>query len=118
MKKKIVDIPIYGGKLIIREVKNWKKINKKYNFELEPHVDGCVFNMISDSKDHSEFHICFLGKPSNSLIVHEVIHLVNSIYKYRHVELDLDNDEPQAYLAEWLFEQVEQYFEENGKYKK
>ena len=111
--KKKVKIPIYSGNMFIHLVENWKGLNKEFHFDpkLDNSMDGCVFT--SSKKDGcTEFHIAFKGTPSNSLIAHESVHVVNSIFKHCLIDLDLDNDEPQAYLTEWVFEEVEQFFEE------
>ena len=40
--KKIIDIPILGGKLCITRIKSWKKVNKEYGFDLTNIMDACV----------------------------------------------------------------------------
>jgi hypothetical protein len=40
------------------------------------------------------------------IIAHECVHLVNMIFDDVHVEPDLLNDEPQAYLVGWLFGKI------------
>lgn len=37
------------------------------------------------------------------LLVHESVHAANVLFKEIGHALDLDNDEPQAYLVEWIF---------------
>ena len=48
----------------------------------------------------------------DGVVAHEAVHAVNNIFKSRGIKLDINNDELQAYLTEWVFEQVENYFEE------
>ena len=111
MKKKAIKIPIYGGVLKIKIVKNWKKLNKKFNCNYTNSVDGCAYYTI-DKDGVTNFHIEFLGKPSLGVIVHESVHCVNHIFKSRGVKLDVKKDEHQAYFTEWIFEQVSNYIEE------
>lgn len=40
------------------------------------------------------------------LIVHEVVHLVNRIFHFKGVKLDAENDETQAYLTEYIFNEI------------
>ena len=47
--------------------------------------------------------------PSNSLIAHESVHLVNHLFEDWGIKLDLDNDEPQAYLTGWFVEQIDKF---------
>lgn len=113
---KELPIPIFGGTLIIEIVDNWKKLNKKYNCNFDKTVNGTAYYSIKDDGS-SEFIIAFKGKPEVSLIVHEAIHLVNAIFRYRGVKLDLKNDELQAYFTEWVFEtvnnEIQKYYDTN-----
>ena len=111
MKKKTIKIPIYGGVLKIKIVKNWKKLNKKFNCNYTNSVDGCAYYTI-DKDGVTNFHIEFLGKPSLGVIVHESVHCVNHIFRSRGVKLNVKKDEHQAYFTEWIFEQVSNYIEE------
>ena len=110
MKSKIIKIPIYGGGLRVKKVNSWKKTNEKFGFEIEENWLGCVFRTMESGKYF--INVFFKETPSIKTMVHESIHAVNDIFKYRHVKLDLENDENQAYFTEWVFEQVENYFEE------
>ena len=42
-----------------------------------------------------------------SLVVHELEHVKNLIWKSKGYKPQADNDEPDAYLIGWLFEQVD-----------
>lgn len=55
------------------------------------------------------------GKLNPGLLAHEVVHLVNLIFKFKGVKLDTSNDEHQAYLTEFIFESIWSRFE---KFKK
>lgn len=43
---------------------------------------------------------------TDGIIVHECVHLVNFIYSHIGVELDINNDEHQAYLTQYIYEQI------------
>lgn len=109
MRKKKIQIPIYYGDLIIMQVKDWKKINKKYGYKLTKEYDGCVFKNELKS-GYTQYIAAFIGKPKGEVIAHEVVHLVNQIYIDRLMSLDPNNDEPQAYLTGWFFKQIESFF--------
>lgn len=110
MKIKKINLPIYVGKLIIIKIKNEKEFNflkKKYDKYLPKKIkfndyDGFVF---SKSK-YNEYYVVFRKKPKLYIISHEVVHLVNQIFIEHHMELDLYNDEPQAYLNGWIFKKI------------
>ena len=110
--RKEVEIPIFGGTLVVEIVKNWKKLNKQYNCNYDSTVNGTAYYAIKENGG-SEFVIAFLGKPSYALIVHECIHWVNAVFRYRGVKLDPKNDELQAYFTEWVFQKTVDILEEN-----
>lgn len=39
-------------------------------------------------------------------ITHEAVHAANDVYEYCGIEADLANDEPQAYLTDWIARQI------------
>jgi len=41
-----------------------------------------------------------------ALIIHEVVHIVNRIFEFKGVKLDTSNDETQAYLTEYIFNEI------------
>ena len=56
-----------------------------------------------------QYVVCFDSNPSNSLIAHEATHLTNILFKDFGFKLDVDNDEPQAYLLAWFVEQIDEF---------
>lgn len=71
------------------------------------------YTLVENENGGSEFVIAFLGKPSYALIVHECIHWVNAVFRYRGIKLDPKNDELQAYFTEWVFQKTVDILEEN-----
>lgn len=39
-------------------------------------------------------------------IAHEADHATSHVFKIRGIEADLDNDEPHAYLIDWIYRQI------------
>ena len=97
MIKKTINIPIYQCKLTIILDKDLSYVTKKYK-TIDLSNYGAVTMRIPDK--HSEYIIAFEYN-EGSIIAHEVTHLVNYIFKDRGVELDVNNDEPKAYLTGW-----------------
>lgn len=108
MIKHKITIPIYGGKLVVVKCKNLKAINKKYNTEADNTVQACAFRLIS-KKGKRRYFMVFHKNTSNAILVHEAVHIVNMIFHDICHKPDENNDEPQAYLTEWVFEQAEQF---------
>ena len=47
------------------------------------------------------------GPFANQFMIHEIIHAKNFIYSKIGVKLDVDNDENEAYLAQYIFSKCE-----------
>lgn len=107
MKIKKITLPIYFGKLVIIQTNKFQKVNSKYNINFSKKdnklYDAVVF------QDKSNYIVVFHNKFSYSVVAHEVVHLVNLIFKDHNITLDLDNDEPQAYLTGYIFKQCEKF---------
>lgn len=105
MIKKIINIPIYQCKLTIILDKDLQYVTKKYK-TIDLSNYGAVTMRVPNK--HSEYLVAF-EYSERSIIAHEVTHLVNYIFKDKCIELDIDNDEPQAYLTGWLFKKIDNF---------
>ena len=94
-------IPIYTGKLVIYRTNDLSKVQKKHNLESLNGFDGVFFQ----ESDSSVYYIAFKGKPRMGVVAHESLHAMNAILKDHNVQLSIDNDEPQAYLIQWIVKQ-------------
>lgn len=103
MIKKTINIPIYQCKLTIILDKDLSYITKTYK-TIDLSNYGAVTMRIPNK--HSEYIIAFEYN-EGSIIAHEIVHLINYIFEDKHIELDLKNDETQAYLTGWLFKKIE-----------
>lgn len=105
--EKEIKIPIYGGKIIFI-YGELSYIKSKYNLNFNPDdYDAIVF----DVEEKDQFILAF-SNIKESTLVHEIIHLVNNIFKSRNIKLDIDNDEPQAYLAGWIANELYTFIKE------
>lgn len=110
MLEHVVDIPIYRGKLIIIVSDDKEEIKKKISdFEEDGDIYGhaCLTNwegwqgfalVINHKNKHRPLTF--------GVIAHEALHLTNFLMNERGVHLDYENDEPHAYLLDWIIEQV------------
>ncbi|WP_137905400.1 hypothetical protein [Chryseobacterium sp. 2VB] len=115
MKKKTIKIPIYFGDfIIILDPEEWKNVNSIYQNRLQwdrpadERDEAFVFDDCHDG--YSKYVVCFRDRPKNSVITHECVHLVNKLFKDRGQKLDIENDEAQAYMTGWFFDQIEKFF--------
>lgn len=94
-------VPIYEFIVKVTIFDNLEEAREKYPKFMTGDLIGCTVEYF-DSK-------CHLIVPSDKLstIVHELEHTKNIIWKVKGVTCILDNDEPDAYLMGYLFEQVE-----------
>ena len=109
MKSKVIPIPIYGGKLIVIVSKDINLIAKKYKLT----VDVSNFGAFT-FKDTSKYrnYIMALEDGWRTNVVHELVHVVNYIYLDCAMQLDRNNDEPQAYLMGWLYHEIDKFLKE------
>jgi hypothetical protein len=103
MIKKKIKIPIYHGELTIILDKDLSYIEKTYKTaSLEDF--GAV--TLKDKFSYRHYIVAFTDSNHLSNIAHEIIHLKNYIYLDCAMELDRYNDEPEAYLSGWLFDEI------------
>lgn len=115
MRRKKIKLPIYPVNFTIIEFEKDEELQdlfKGVEFLQEiSSFDGGVFTF----EDH--LYVCFrkmtedgVSYPTAGIIVHESKHLVNEIYVLINAELDPHNDEPEAYLLQYIFEIIEKFF--------
>lgn len=116
MRQEEVKIPLYGGCLVMVQCENWETLNllykedlKKYSNQPDERHDGYVFEA-SLPGGGTQYVVAFKGLPKGSVIAHECVHLVNAVYANCVISLDIYNDEHQAYLLEWFFDQIDTFF--------
>jgi hypothetical protein len=100
MKIKKYKIPIYEGNLIVVIAKSMKEVEKKFNLLDTADFDACVF------KDRKGNYVAAFENTNAGIVAHESLHIVNFIFKDRHISMDLDNDEPQCYLIKWIVDKI------------
>lgn len=108
-----IPIPIYYGTLRIVITDSFKEATKTLNIDCQcydPDTFGAFVNISSNGNGLDFFTVFFKPTLDHQLIAHEVVHLVNGIYRERHMNLDKENDEPQAYLTGWVTEQIYKTF--------
>lgn len=102
-------IPLYRGKLVMILTNSKKKLRKhvpEYKGEtLYAHAIYTDWNGVQGFAIVLNFNNKF-RKIHHGTIAHEVIHITNFISDMRDIRLDLVNDEPIAYLAEWITDQI------------
>lgn len=105
MKSKIIHIPIYCGKLTIILDKDLSFVEKKYKTKSLKDFGAVT---LKDETKYRHYVVAF-EYSYGSIIAHEIVHLINYIYLDCGIELDRVNDENQAYLTGWLFDEIHKF---------
>lgn len=106
MKSKSIKIPIYQAKVTIILADDLEEVSLKYKTKsLSNYGAIAMRNPLFFKHYILAFHKDSL---SNHLIAHEIVHLVNYIFLDVGIELDLINDESQAYLTGYLFKEIDE----------
>ena len=110
--RKTIKIPIYVGKLIITitdDIEKQARIAGFFDFKPSLAFVYNIFDKVYVVLDRKAI--------SNAIVAHETVHIVNKVFQYNGVQLDLENDEPQAYLTSYIFEQIEKVIKYDSKRK-
>lgn len=103
MKIKTINIPIYCCKITMILDSDLEYVQKKYKtISLENF--GAV--TLKDNSKYRHYVVAFTDKNHLSNIAHEIVHIKNHIFFDCAMELDRFNDEPEAYLTGWLFDEI------------
>tara|TARA_R110000868_G_scaffold251154_2_gene507892 strand:+ start:230 stop:565 length:336 start_codon:yes stop_codon:yes gene_type:complete len=103
MRKTTIDIPIYQCKLTIILDKDLSYVEKKYRTKSLSDYGAVT---IDKEAGYRHYVVAFTDATHLSNIAHEIVHLKNAIYLDCAMEVDRYNDEPEAYLTGWLFDQI------------
>lgn len=103
MKSKTIKIPIYCCSLTIHYDNDLSLVQEKYKTSsLEDF--GAV--TLKDKTKYRHYVVAFSDAKHLSNIAHEIVHIKNHIFLDCAMELDRYNDEPEAYLTGWLFDEI------------
>lgn len=110
MKAKTIEIPIYCCTLTMILDKDLSYVEKKY--KTKPLSDFGAVTLKHEDK-YRHYVVAFTDAGHLSNIAHEIVHLKNAISIDCAMELDRYNDEPEAYLTGWLFDQIYNFLSRN-----
>jgi hypothetical protein len=120
MKRKKFKIPIYFGHLEIYISDDWKATSDKHNLG----VKECYYTGYDGLTHSTEYkngtnRYWILLKPDakRSTFAHESVHIASYLFRNAGVLADYENDEPFAYMVEWVCDKIELTFnsKNNGK---
>lgn len=112
---KKIQIPIYNFSIYVTIFDEWEEIKKYHEDALECEREG--FTLINDLEP-TKLRI-FVNVECPSCIIHEIIHVKNIIFDIIHHNSNRYNDEPEAYLVQYLYEKIiEIYYKHKDNTKK
>lgn len=101
MTKKILNVPILDVKIIYGGL---DVMGTEYYIQQQLDsgsiVDACCW------RDHEGIKFAYSRNLRLSVLAHEIVHLINIMYREKGIKLDTENDEWQAYLTSWLFKNL------------
>lgn len=106
IKKKKIKIPVYNSTLWVYLADSLCDVDKelKTNFT---GLDTAWAIAFQNNSNPNILYTAFTPDYANKSIAHEAVHLVNYLFKRKGIELDLDNDENQAYWTGWFYDEIE-----------
>lgn len=102
MTEKKIKVPIFNDYIKIVVFEDYKQINEKYNAEFTNTTEATVTRW----GNAGVLALFRKDKVTLQVLVHECVHIVNFIFKAKGIVLDVDNDELQAYLTDWVFNEI------------
>lgn len=115
--ERVVDIPIYPGKLVIILSNDKKRLNKQIPVLKANNL--YAHSLYHDYKRYNGFYLILnfnnsFKKIQHGTITHESLHIANFIANYCGFVADLANDEPLAYIAGWITDHVYEFMNKKG----
>jgi len=90
----------------------WKIVNKKDMMKEAENFDYCDGATIVQTGESIIYVGVFDSRMST--LAHELIHVAMRVCQTVGIEMDINNQEPFAYLYTWLFEKLEKEVMKNG----
>jgi hypothetical protein len=106
MRKSTIEIPIYECKITIILDKDLSYVENKYKTKSLSNFGAVTLDV---EAGYRHFVVAFTDATHLSNIAHEIVHLKNAIYLACAMEVNRYDDEPEAYLTGWLFDQINNF---------
>lgn len=106
LRKKSIEIPIYYGNFHIILCDSLEDVWSRYDLTGDPSGWEAVAFWKTRKTGYKDYFVAFTPSCTLKTVVHECVHIVNKVFRDRGIELDVNNDEPQAYFTGWVFDQA------------
>ena len=112
LKHKVIDIPIYRGKLIIIASDDAGAVVKKFSLD-EDYFDDELYahSIVDDYNGWMGYYVILnpnhsFSKLTNGTIAHEAMHVVFEKFADNGVIITHKNQEPTTYLLGWITDEI------------
>ncbi len=115
---KQVQIRIYKGRLLIALTNDIEKLNRKIGIDYDEDIFAFATTVKYKGERANLIALNFddgFAPITHGVIAHEATHVANFIFEYIGVVPSFDNDEPLAYLTQWV---VDEIYKVMNKYNK
>ena len=106
LKKKKIKIPVYNSVLWVYLADSLYDVSKELGLNFVG-LDDCWAIAFKNTNNPNTLYTAFTPDYADKTIAHESVHLVNYLFKQKGIDLDLDNDENQAYWTGWFYDEIE-----------
>lgn len=116
-RRKNLSIPLYKAKLVLIDTNDIGRMEKMFpGWDIEGYVFAHTIK--GNIRGRDGFHRCIfiilnthtdLSPITPGVIAHECLHAVGWIMDMKGCRHDIENDEPYAYLLEWMVNQVHKF---------
>lgn len=112
---KKIQVPIYDFTIYVTIFDEWEEIKKYHKNNTEDEREGFI---LTNDTDATKLRL-FVNVECPSCIVHEIIHIKNIIFDIICHNSNRYNDEPEAYLVQYLYKKIiEVYYKHKDNAKK
>lgn len=113
---KAIEIPLYRGYLLIVISDDPEEVAEVLGIDRDAFKDGVFCHSVKEigHKGKQAWAVVLnfknkFNKISYGIVTHEATHTANAIAEARGFVADFNNDEPIAYLAEWIVDEIVQF---------
>lgn len=99
---KKIKIPIYNFTLYVTIFDKWEEVTKYYVGNKEIEREGFL---LINNLDTNVLKF-FVNVECPSCIVHEIIHIKNVIFDIIEYKPNIESDEPEAYLVQYIYKEI------------
>lgn len=99
---KKIQVPIYNFTIYVTIFDEWEEITKYYIGNKEVEREGFL---LINNIDRNILKL-YINSSCPSCIIHEIIHIKNIICDIIDYKPNSENDEPEAYLVQYLYDKI------------